>query len=63
MTLGKTKGNHYMRLGVEIQRSGLSRLDMVSDSDFRFLGRFTNQGNNVPRDFRMSSSRGRSRIT
>ena len=40
-----------MRLGVEIQRSGLSRLDMVSDSDFRFLGRFTNQGNNVTARF------------
>ena len=31
--------------------SGLSRLDMVSDSDFRFLGRFTNQGNNVTARF------------
>lgn len=50
-TLGKTKGAHYMRLGLEIQRSGLSRLDMLSDSDFRFLGRFTNQGNNVTARF------------
>ena len=51
VTLGRTKGNHYMRFGFEVQRSGLSRLDMLSDSDFRFLGRFTNQGNNVTARF------------
>jgi hypothetical protein len=51
MTLGKMKGSHYFRLGFEIQRSSLSRLDLVSDSDYRFLGRFTNQGNNVAARF------------
>jgi hypothetical protein len=51
VTMGRTKGAHYMRFGFEIQRSGLSRLDLVSDSDFRFLGRFTNQGNNVTARF------------